>query len=216
MRKQHEELMRESCGWQLIWNCGNLNAHACLHITSGDANRKPCCMPSKHSSAYFAGGGGSGGHSVLASAMEPATLAHTYNTDRGTFKPAPQPPRKAPTALKNPKLPDFALLPDEEAEAEVAHSLSQHGYSLLEGEQGAQGMMSDEEVGTLLQEWFKEQKHFQENVTLRRQHVLLSRQIALLQKHLAAAGSAAEAPAASATGAVSIKGKLQRRKQIAK
>ena len=164
----------------------------------------------------FAGGGASGGHSVLASAMEPATLAHTYITDKGTFKPAPQPPRKAPTAPKNPKLPDFALLPNEEAEAEIAQSLAQHGYTTLEGEQGIQGMLSDEEVGMLLQQWFREQKHFQENVTLRRQHVRLSRQIALLQKHLATAGTAAEAPAASETRAVSMQGKLQRRKRTVK
>ena len=167
----------------------------------------------KDSSVYFAGGGGSGGHSVLASAMEPATLAHTYITDRGTFKPAPQPPRKAPTAPKNPKLPDFALLPDEEAETEIAQSLAQRGYGIPEGDQE---MASDEEVGTLLQQWFREQKHFQENIALRRQHVHLSRQIALLQKHLAAAGTAAQAPAASQSRAFSMDGKLPRRKQTVK
>ena len=167
----------------------------------------------KYASGYIAGGGASGGHSVLASAMEPATLAHTYITDRGTFKPAPQPPRKAPTAPKNPKLPDFALLSGEEAEAEIAQSLAQHGHGTLEGDQG---MASDEEVGTLLQQWFREQKHFRENVALRRQHVRLSRQIALLQKHLAAAGTAAQVPAARETRAFRMEGKLPRRKQTHK
>lgn len=151
--------------------------------------------------------------------MEPATLAHTYITDRGTFKPAPQPPRKAPTGPKNPKLPDFALLPEEEAEAQIAQSLAQHGYVALEGEQSdgqtAEGMTSDEEVGTVLQQWFREQKHFQENLLLRRQHVRLSRQIALLQKHLA---TAAEAQAATSLKgkAASMQRKQQRRKQLPK
>lgn len=154
---------------------------------------------------------------MLVSAMEPATLAHTYITDRGTFKPAPQPPRKAPTGPKNPKLPDFALLPDEEAEAQIAQSLAQHGYVAVEGEQSdgqaAEGMTSDEEVGTVLQQWFREQKHFQENMLLRRQHVRLSRQIALLQKHLAAGRAVAEAQAATKlkAKAASVQGKQQRR-----
>lgn len=169
-----------------------------------------------------AGGGGSGGHSVLASAMEPATLAHAYITDRGTFKPAPQPPRKAPTVPKNPKLPDFALLPEEEAEAQIAQSLAQHGYVALEDEQsdgqGGEGMVSDEEVGAVLQQWFREQKHFQENMMLRRQHVRLLRQIAMLQKHLAAAGTVAAAQAATSLKgkAASMQRKQKRQKKLAK
>ena len=147
--------------------------------------------------------------------MEPASLAHTYITDRGTFKPAPQPPRKAPTAPKNPRLPDFALLPANEAEVELTQSLAQHGYSTMDdeqcNEQDGTATSIDEELGTVLQEWFREQKHFQENVALRRQHVRLSRQIALLQKHLAAAGTAADE-----SRAVSMQGKLQRRKKTAK
>lgn len=166
---------------------------------------------------YFAGGGESGRHSVLASATEPATLAHTYITDRGTFKPAPQPPRKAPTAPKNPKLPDFALLPAKEAEAGIAQSLAQHGHTTPQGEQCSEqdgtATITDEEVRPVLQQWFREQKHFQENVALRQQHVHLSRQIVLLQKHLAAAGTAAEAPAANENRAVSMQGKLQSRKK---
>ena len=155
---------------------------------------------------------------MLASAMEPATLAHTYITDRGTFKPAPQPPRKTPTAPKNPKLPEFALLGEEEAEAQLAQSLAGHGCAAVDGEQchgqDGTGMITDEEVETVLQQWFREQKHFQDNAALRRQHVRLSRQIAQLQNHLA--GTATGAKAAARPNAVRAEGKLQRPKQVPK
>ena len=132
------------------------------------------------------GGGGAGSHSALASAMEPATLAHTYITDKGTFKPAPQPPRKAPTAPKHPKLPDFAQLSEQQAEAELVQSLDRHACAAeavqSSGQVGAE--VTDEEVGTVLQQWFREQKRFQQNVALRQQHARLQRMVAQLQKHL--------------------------------
>ena len=144
----------------------------------------------------LAGGGGAGGHSVLASAMEPATLAHTYITDRGTFKPTPQPPRKAPTAPKHPKVPNFAQLGKDEAETQLVQSLRRH-VSATEAVQssrqtGAEAV-TDEEVGTVLHQWFREQKRFQQNVALRQQHAHLQRMVAQLQKHLSGKGSEANA-----------------------
>lgn len=165
-----------------------------------------------------AGGGGGGGHSVLASAMEPATLAHTYITDRGAFKPAPQPPRKTPTPPKNPKLPEFARLAEDEAEAQLLQSLAGYGCSTMAGNQSdrqtGSGALSDEEVAIVMQQWFQEQKRFQQNVALRRQHVQLSRQIAHLQKHLAE--TAAEAGAKTKRHKTEgIWQKLHRQKQLA-
>lgn len=165
-----------------------------------------------------AGGGGGGGHSVLASAMEPATLAHTYITDKGAFKPAPQPPRKTPTAPKNPKLPDFAHLAEDEAEAQLLQSLTGHGCSTMAGDQSdrqtSSGALSDQEVGVVMQQWFKEQKRFQQNVALRRQHVQVSRQIAQLHQHLAATATEAMAKT-KRKKPEGIKEKKRRRKQLA-
>lgn len=174
------------------------------------------CCPVHIPFFFSAGGGGSGGHSVLASAMEPATLAHTYITGRGTFKPAPQPPRKTPTAPKNPKLPDFACLTEWEAEAQLLQTLAGYGCNVIEGEQSERengsGVVTDEEVGMVLQQWFKEQKRFQENVALRRQHKRLSKQLAQLRKHLAGTGAKAGATRAKAE---SMQDKVQRRTQLA-
>ena len=135
------------------------------------------------------GGGSGGGHSVLASAMDPSTLAHTYITDQGNFKPAPQPPRKAPTAPKHPKLPAFALLTSAEEEKEFERSLSTGQDSVMADAEGSSGeddahAMGEEEVQRVLQQWFREQKHFQENMTLRRQRAHVMRQMAKLQQHL--------------------------------
>ena len=150
--------------------------------------------------------------------MEPATLAHTYITDRGTFKPAPQPPRKTPTAPKNPKLPDFARLAEDDAEAQLSQSLAGYGCSALEDEQSdrqnGSGTLTDEEVGLVLQQWFKEQKRFQENVSLRRQNVRLCRQIAQLQKHLTGAVTKA-AVHTKLHNKKGIQEKVRKRKQLA-
>jgi hypothetical protein len=135
------------------------------------------------------GSGTGGGHSVLASAMDPSTLAHTYITDHGNFKPAPQPPRKAPTAPKHPKLPSFALLTSAEEEQQFERSLGTGQDAVLAdaggslGENGAHAM-GEKEVQRVLQQWFREQKHFQENMTLRRQRAHVTRQMAKLQQHL--------------------------------
>ncbi len=135
------------------------------------------------------GSGSGGGHSVLASAMDPSTLAHTYITDQGNFKPAPQPPRKAPTAPKHPKLPAFALLTSAEEEKQFERSLSTGPDAVMGDAEGFSGgddthAMSEEEVQRVLQQWFREQKHFQENMTLRRQRAHVMRQMAKLQQHL--------------------------------
>ena len=135
------------------------------------------------------GSGNGGGHSVLASAMDPSTLAHTYITDQGNFKPAPQPPRKAPTAPKHPKLPAFALLTSAEEEKQFERSLSTRQDAVM-GDAGASSeeddvhAMGEEEVPRVLQQWFREQKHFQENLSLRRQRAHVMRQLAKLQQHL--------------------------------
>lgn len=126
---------------------------------------------------------------MLASAMDPSTLAHTYITDNGNFKPAPQPPRKAPTAPKHAKLPDFALLTAPEEEECLERDLNDgQGVASAEGEmasgQGGSQTMGEEGVEAVLRQWFREQKHFQENATLRRQHAHLSRRLAKLQQHL--------------------------------
>ena len=135
------------------------------------------------------GSGSGGGHSVLASAMDPSTLAHTYITDQGNFKPAPQPPRKAPTAPKHPKLPVFALLTTAGEEKQFERSLStEQGHVMADAEgfsrENDAHAMGEEEVQRVLQQWFKEQKHFQENMTLRRQRAHVMRQMAKLQQHL--------------------------------
>ena len=135
------------------------------------------------------GSGSGGGHSVLASAMDPSTLAHTYITDQGNFKPAPQPPRKAPTAPKHPKLPAFALLTSAEEEKEFERCLSTGQDSVMADAEGSSGeedahAMGEEELQRVLQQWFREQKHFQENMTLRRQRAHVMRQMAKLQQHL--------------------------------
>ena len=150
---------------------------------------------SQLSTNAVAGSAGGGSHSVLASAKEPATLAHSYITDRGSFKPAPQPPRKAPTAPKNPVPAPFTQLGEEEVETEIRSSFDRYGYGDVAHEecssQSTAEAEHDAEVQNVLQQWFKEQKHFQQNVALRRQHAHLSRQIAqlLTQKHLANKGS---------------------------
>lgn len=136
------------------------------------------------------GSGSGSGHSVLASAMDPSTLAHTYITDNGNFKPAPQPPRKAPTAPKHAKPPAFALLTAAEEEERLERDLhAGQEVSVAEGElpsgqSGRHAVGEEEGVETVLRQWFKEQKHFQENVALRRQHAHLSRRLAKLQQHL--------------------------------
>jgi len=135
------------------------------------------------------GSGTGGGHSVLASAMDPSTLAHTYITDQGNFKPAPQPPRKAPTAPKHPKLPAFALLTPAEEENQLEKSLSTGQDAVMADAGGSSGegdahAMGEEEVQRVLQQWFREQKHFQENLTLRQQRAHIMRQMAKLQQHL--------------------------------
>ncbi len=139
--------------------------------------------------SVIAGSGSGGGHSVLVSAMDPSTLAHTYITDQGNLKTAPQPPRKAPTAPKHPKMPAFALLTSAEEEQQIERSLSggqeafmgDGGGSLGEGDAH---VMGEEEVQKVLQQWFSEQKHFQENMALRRQRAHIMRQLAKLQQHL--------------------------------
>ena len=135
------------------------------------------------------GSGSGGGHSVLASAMDPSTLAHTYITDNGNFKPAPQPPRKGPTAPKHAKLPAFALLTAAEEEECLERDLDAvQGIAMAEAEvpsgQSGKHAMGDEGVEAVLRQWFKEQKHFQENVFLRRRHAQLLRQLAALRHHL--------------------------------
>ncbi|KAL0026860.1 hypothetical protein WJX77_007364 [Trebouxia sp. C0004] len=135
------------------------------------------------------GSGSGGGHSVLASAMDPSTLAHTYITDQGNFKPAPQPPRKAPTAPKHPKLPAFALLTSAEQEKQFERSPGTGQDAVMAGAEGffVEGdahAMCEEEVQRVLQQWFREQKHFKENMALRRQHAHVMRQMAKLQQHL--------------------------------
>ena len=126
---------------------------------------------------------------MLASAMDPSTLAHTYITDQGNFKPAPQPPRKAPTAPKHPRLPAFALLTSAEEEKQFEMGLSTGQDSVMADDEGSSGedgvhAMGEEEVQRVLQQWFREQKHFQENMTLRRQRAHVMRQMAKLQQHL--------------------------------
>ena len=137
------------------------------------------------------GSGSGGGHSVLASAMDPSTLAHTYITDNGNFKPAPQPPRKAPTAPKHAKPPAFALLTAAEEEECLERDLAAgQEVSMAEGElpswQSGKEAVGEEEgrVEAVMRQWFKEQKHFQENVALRRQHAHLLKRLAKLQQHL--------------------------------
>lgn len=126
---------------------------------------------------------------MLASAMDPSTLAHTYITDQGNFKPAPQPPRKAPTAPKHPRLPAFALLTSAEEEKQFERKLSTGQDAVMVDAEGSSGedhahAMDEEEVQGVLQQWFREQKHFQENMTLRRQRAHVMRQMAKLQQHL--------------------------------
>ncbi len=120
--------------------------------------------------------------------MEPSSLAHTYITDHGSFKPAPQPPRKAPTAPKNPKMPAFALLSRDEEEAQLQESVYAQPDVGVAGDEGSRGQsaegVSEEDVHDVLRQWFREQKQFQENVTLRRQHAHLLRQLAKLRQHV--------------------------------
>ena len=125
---------------------------------------------------------------MLASAMDPSTLAHTYITDQGMFKPAPQPPRKAPTAPKHPRLPAFALLTAEDEEEQLVRSL-QAGQDIdmraeeFRSQNAAHGLR-EEDVDIALRQWFREQKHFQENITLRRQHARVLRQLSHIQRHM--------------------------------
>ncbi|KAA6426215.1 MAG: hypothetical protein FRX49_04067, partial [Trebouxia sp. A1-2] len=142
------------------------------------------------------GSGGGGGHSVLASAMDPSTLAHTYITDQGNFKPAPQPPRKALTASKHPKLPAFALLTSAEEEKQFLTSLSTGQDAVMADAEGSLGeadehAVGEEEVQRVLQQWFRKQKHFQENMMLRRQRAHIMRQMAKLQQHVEKQGQQA-------------------------
>ncbi len=121
--------------------------------------------------------------------MDPSTLAHAYITDQGNFKPAPQPPRKAPTAPKHPKLPAFALLTSAEEEKQFERSLSTGPDAVMGNAERSLAdndahAMGEEEVQRVLQQWFREQKHFQENMTLRRQRAHVMRQMAKLQQHL--------------------------------
>ena len=146
-------------------------------------------------------GGGSQQHTspVLASAHEPDSLAASFSTDSGAFRPAPQPPRKAATPPKAPAGSASAQLMSHQAEQRLVAQLQQsespfdtlridahaHADANAGADAGASvAAESHSSIHTLLQKWFREQRRFDQNAELRKQCGLLSWQLQALKQHL--------------------------------
>ena len=119
--------------------------------------------------------------------MDPSALAQSYNTDQGMFRPAPQPPRKGPTAPSDRKLPVLTQSSSSEEDEQLLHSL--HDSQWVDAADGQESghaaclqQPGDADIALLLKHWFLEQRSFQRNVTLQQQYSRLVQKLKRLKE----------------------------------
>lgn len=183
--------------WGLLACC---NRHKPRHPDACSKQIHATCMQGRCSLTYqcnkyrqdllglHTGGGHQNSSGVLATAHEPDSLAASFSTCTGAFKPAPRPPVKTATPCKASQ--PLALTREtHKAEEHFVAQLrdSDDMYSQPQTDNGELGELQDvgnDSLSRLIQSWFKEQRHFSDNVQLRKQHSLLSWQLQKLRKHL--------------------------------